>query len=123
MKNAGVDYKVVTNGYITFSGQVFDSTVSLMIGIHFSLSEVKYIEIFRPSEYYQSEDYDIDASFSELSQILQNKYGKPLITTAASISNSPCEQWITPDYVVNHYILDRFGPEEHLHINFYQGNN
>lgn len=44
-----------------------------------------------------------------------------MVTTAASINGYPWEQWIVPGYIVNHYIMDRFGPEEHLHINFYKG--
>lgn len=120
LKDAGIEYTVVTDGYITFSGYVFDSNVPLMIGIHFNSHKVKFIEIFRTLEYYQSEQYDINVSFDELSIILTRKYGKPLITTSASISGYPCEQWITPNFIVNHYIMDRFGPEEHLHINFYK---
>ena len=120
LKNAGVEYETVTSGYIVFKGFVFESEIQLMIGIHFNALKIEYIEIFRTLEYYQSEAYDVNVSFSELSQMLQNKYGKPLITTAASISGYPCEQWRTPDYIVNHYIMDRFGPEEHLHINFYE---
>lgn len=120
LNDAGIEYKVITDGYIVFPGCVFGSNIPLMIGIHFTPCKTKFIEIFRPSEYYQSENYDIHASFSELSQILREKYGKPIVTTAASINGFPCEQWTTHSYVVNHYIMDRFGPEEHLHINFYK---
>lgn len=120
LKNAGIDYKVVTDGYITFAGCVFDSDIPLMIGIHFNLSKIEYIEIFRTPEYYQSQKYDVNTSFTELSDILKKKYGNPIVTTSASIKGYPCEQWILPSYVVNHYITDRFGPEEHLHINFYK---
>ena len=120
LKNAGVEYETVTSGYNVFKGFVFESEIQLMIGIHFNALKIEYIEIFRTLEYYQSEAYDVNVSFSELSQMLQNKYGKPLVTTAASINGYPCEQWRTPDYIVNHYIMDRFGPEEHLHINFYE---
>lgn len=120
LKMAGVEYKIVTDGYVIFTGYVFDSDIPLMIGIHFNWTEVKYIEIFRTTEYFQSREYDIKDSFSELSKILQKKYGMPLVTTSASIDGCPCEQWITPNYVVNHYITDRVGPEEHLHINFYK---
>lgn len=119
LKQAGIDYTIVTNGYIVFEGNVFGSDIPLMIGIHFNSGKVKYIEIFRPREYY-NEKYDINASFAELSKILKNKYGKPLITTSASINGYPCEQWLTTNYIVNHYIMDRFGPEEHLHINLHK---
>lgn len=120
LKNSGVEYKIVANGYIIFTGCVFDSDIPLMIGIHFNSNKVEFIEIFRTLEYFQAKEYDINASFSEISGILNKKYGTPLTTTSASINGYPCEQWTTPDYVVNHYIMDRFGPEEHLHINFYK---
>ncbi len=120
LKNAGVAYTVVTNGYITFEGHVFNCDCPLMIGIHFNAIKIEFIEIFRPREYYQSEHFDINVSFSELSAVLKKRYGNPLVTTSASINGYPCEQWTTTDYIVNHYIMDRFGPEEHLHINFYK---
>ncbi len=120
LKNSEIQYTLVTNGYITFSAYVFDYACPLMIGVHFNTLKIEFIEIFRPLEYYQSEKYDINISFSELSAILNKKYGKPLVTTSASINGYPCEQWITAGYIVNHYIMDRFGPEEHLHINFYK---
>ena len=115
-----INYTCVTNGYITFSAHVFDYAYPLMLGIHYNPLKIEFIEIFRPMEYYQQDTYDINVSFSELSAILRKKYGKPIITTSASINGYPCEQWITADYIVNHYIMDRFGTEEHLHINFYK---
>ena len=115
-----INYTCVTNGYITFSAHVFDYAYPLMLGIHYNPLKIEFIEIFRPMEYYQQDAYDINVSFSELSAILRKKYGKPFITTSASINGYPCEKWRTADYVVNHYIMDRFGLEEHLHINFYK---
>ena len=120
LKKSEIDYTLITDGYITFSAYVFDYAYPLMIGVHYNPLKIEYIEIFRPLEYYQSDMYDINISFSELSAILNKKYGKPLITTSASINGYPCEQWVTDDYIVNHYIVDRFGSEEHLNINFYK---
>ena len=120
LKDAGVEYSVVTDGYIVFRGCVFDSDIPLMIGIHFNSDKVRCIEIFRPNEYYQSGEYDINVSFDEFSNILKKKYGKPLVTTSSSTDGYPCEQWVTPSFVVNHYIADHFGPAEHLHIKFHK---
>ena len=120
LKKSDIDYTLVTNGYVTFSAYVFAYAYPLMLGIHYNPLKIEFIEIFRPMEYYQQDAYDINVSFSELSAILRKKYGKPFITTSASINGYPCEQWTTADYIVNHYIMDRFGPEEHLHINFYK---
>lgn len=120
LKNSGADYTVITKGYITFRGYVFNSDFPLMIGIHFNDLQVKFIEIFRPDEYYQSEKFNISASFNELSALLKKKYGNPRVTTSKSINDYPCEQWMTSDYFINHNIADHFGPAEYLHINFYK---
>ena len=120
LKGTGVEYNVVADGYITFCGCVFDCDIPLMIGIHFKSHKVEFIEIFRTLEYYQSEKYDINASFDELSNILKKKYGNPVVLTTASTNGYPYEQWMTPNYIVNHYVIDRFGLEEHLHVNFHK---
>ena len=120
LKATALPYKLVTDGYITFEGRAFGCDVPLMFGIHFDAQKISFIEVFRPRAYYLSESYDINESFTQLSGILRNRYGKPVATIAASIDGYPCDQWVTPDYIVNHYIMDRFGPEEHLHINFYK---
>lgn len=120
LKSSNTPYKVVADGYITFSGKAFDSDISLVFGVHFASSIVDFIEIFRPIEYLQADNYDIYNSFSELSEILKNKYGQPKITTSLSINGRMCEQWVKQNYIVNHYIFERFSLEEHLHINFYK---
>ncbi|MBE6943379.1 MAG: hypothetical protein E7453_03860 [Ruminococcaceae bacterium] len=120
LKASDIEYTLVTNGYITFAGKAFACDIPLMFGVHFNKLRIEFIEVFRPLEYYQSDTYDISESFSQLSDVLRKQYGKPLVTTAASIGGHPCEQWHTSNYIVNHYIMDRFGIEEHLHINFYK---
>ena len=120
LKTSAIEYTLVTDGYITFAGKAFGCDIPLVFGVHFNTVKIEFIEIFRPSAYYQSDSYDIKESFSQLSDVLRKQYGNPLIATAASIGGQPCEQWRTSNYIVNHYIVDRFGPEEHLHINFYK---
>lgn len=118
LKASGIEYSMVTDGYITFEGRAFGCDIPLMFGIHFDARKIEFIEIFRPLAYYQSDCYDINESFTQLSAVLGKQYGKPLVTTVASFGGQPREQWHTPHYIVNHYIMDRFGPEEHLHITF-----
>ncbi len=120
LKTSAISYTLVADGYITFAGRTFCCDMPLMFGVHFNELKVEFIEIFRPLEYYQSDHYDIYESFSQLSDALRKQYGEPLVTTAASIGGHPCEQWHTSNYIINHYIMDRFGLEEHLHINFYK---
>ena len=120
LKASTIEYTLVTKGYITFAGKAFSCDIPLIFGIHFNALKIEFIEIFRPNEYYHSDIYDIYKSFSQLSEILRKQYGKPSMTTSASIEGQPCEQWHTSNYIVNHYIMDRFGLEEHLQINFYK---
>ena len=120
LMEAKVEYRTVTKGYIVFEGYVFGSDFPLMIGIHFNAFKVEYIEIFRPMEYYRSGEYDIQVSFAELSDLLKKQYGNPLITKPTVLFGYPHERWRTPNYLIDHYIMDRFGPEEHLHICFHR---
>ncbi|MCI8594165.1 MAG: hypothetical protein HFF09_02790 [Oscillospiraceae bacterium] len=120
LKNAGIQYALVADYHITFAGKAFHSDIPFMIGIHFNPSKVKYIEIYRMPEYCQSKKYDINASFIELSNILKQQYGMPTVTTSASIGSNPCELFLTHHYAINHFIRERFGLEERIHINFYQ---
>lgn len=117
LNEAEVDYKVVAEGYITFAGRVFKSDIPLMIGIHSRSAQIEYIEIFRMRSYYLSKDYNISASFAELSGILKKQYGEPTMTSASS-DDDRIEQWIMPErgYRIDHYLFDRFELEEHLHI-------
>ena len=120
LKSSAIEYTLVTDGYIIFAGRTFGCDIPLMFGIHFNVQNIEFIEIFRPQEYYQSASYDIYQSFAQLSGILRMRYGKPLVTTAASMGGPPGERWYTSDYIVTHDIIDRFGPEEHLQIHFYK---
>lgn len=117
LKASPIEHEFVTNKYITFAGKAFGSDIPLMFGIHFNASKIEFIEVFHPTEYYQSADYDINKSFSQLSEILRRQYGEPLTNTDTSTGNTN-EKWQTDVYTVEHYIIDRFGLEEHLHIKF-----
>lgn len=120
LKDAGVAYKSVTDGYLTFAGTAFGHDIPLMFGIHYNKLRVEYIEIFRPPESYEAGTYDLDASFRELSGVLREAYGEPLATASAAAGSAPCEQWWASGCIVKHFIADRFGSEEHLHIVFYR---
>lgn len=121
LKSSDTPYEVVTDGYIVFQGKAFDCDIPLMFGIHYNQTKVEFIEIFRPLEYTRSKEYNVNISFKELSEILKSKYGRPTVTTTdSSPYKFPREEWRTPNFSIEHYIFDRFGPEEHLHICFYR---
>jgi len=112
LQKAGIDYNTVAVGCVTFSGRVFGSDLPLMIGVHFNSYRVKFVEIFRPKDYLQAEDYDAYASFAQLSGVLQSRYGTP------TSGHPHREQWVADGYTVEHFITERFGVEEHLRILF-----
>jgi len=89
-----------------------------MVGFHFDEDGFNCIEIFRPREYYSSGSYDANASYAEISQVLRNKYGEPHSETSDPESSLARERWITPAYGIDHYVMERFGPEERLYIIF-----
>ncbi len=118
LKGAGITYQTITTGYIVFEGRAFHSRIPLMIGVHFNAQTVEYIEIFRPLPYYKSPHYDINSSFHELSNMLKQEYGQPLAVKPGVLYGLPSEKWHTEAHTIHHYIIDRFGLEEHLHIYF-----
>ncbi|MDO4153938.1 MAG: hypothetical protein Q4E21_03690 [Clostridia bacterium] len=116
----GTEYNTVSDGYITFPAKLFHTDIQFICGIHYNLNTIQYIEIFRPIEYSQSTAFDIHQSYKQLSDVLKKQFGNPIHTTGESIGGQQNEQWICKGFIINHYLLDRFGLEEHLHINFFK---
>ncbi len=117
LKTAGVKYDQVCAGYITFSAKVFGN-LDMTVGLHCKGAFVEYIEFFRPLEYYNSPDFDIKKSFAEIHNAVVSCYGKPQVEKPSHLAGLPSERWLGRNFVLDHYILDRFGPEEHLHFKF-----
>lgn len=116
LKSAEIEYKKVIDGYISFPAKLFGYSETLIVGIHYSLNDIQFLEIFRPKEYYLSPDYNIQKSYDELSTVLKKRLGTP--SKEESYDNDPFEEWILYTCKIQHYIFDRFGLEEHLQIYF-----
>jgi len=123
----GIEYKQITEGYMTFPAKLFDSKVDFIIGLHSSwhagVKCVDLIEIFRTDEYYKA-SHGLGASYAEVSEILRKRYGLPDQEGWGGISvfdadRLPYEKWLTEEHMVKHYIMDRFGLYECLNIEFY----
>lgn len=78
LKSSGVKYNQVTAGYITFPTKLFDG-LDMMVGLHYQGPFIDYIEIFRPLEYYNSPDFDINESYAEIHDAVSSCYGQPQV--------------------------------------------
>lgn len=118
LNESGTEYRTITIGYIVFQAKVFSESLDLNVGLHYVANSLSYIELFRTEEYY-GQEYDIDRSFAELQAYLTAVYGKPQFAhihkTTEKYADSQAEWWLD-GLQIKHWIMDRFGPEEHLQI-------
>jgi hypothetical protein len=101
----------VTDGYY-----VVDCTslagLSLALGFHFRPREnggLRELEFFRRS------CPDIRASYEEFQRHLEAVFGTPA-STSPGYEDLPSCSWQSGGATVRHYVIDRFGPEEHVSI-------
>ena len=119
LKSSAVKYNQVTKGYITFPAKLFDG-LDMMVGLHYQGPFIDYIEIFRPLEYYNSPNFDINESYAEIHDAVSSCYGQPQAKKPAYLSGYSSERWLGRNFVIDHSICDRFGLEEHLSFKFIQ---
>lgn len=104
------DLKQVTEGYFTLPCRALGG-LEIMIGFHFEFftKELYKFEFFRTSYPDYRESYD------EFQGSLEKLFGEP--HEVICIDNGfPFNVWTFGSIKVYHYIADRFGPEEHVHI-------
>lgn len=98
----------VTSGYLTLRARVLDG-LNCMLGFHFRknglLSE---IEFFR-------EDSNLQISYDAFQRHFEQALGPPSRTVPGDEGFS-AHEWLVPDVRVVHYVVNRFGPEEHMRI-------
>ena len=113
-----MEYQIVKDGYLCFRANVFSNDAVISVGLHYDDRGLQFIELFRPKEYY-TEKYDIDASFADFNDHLISRYGKPIfkitVPTRDTFAGS-LAKWRLRGMKIEHWIMDRFGPEERLHI-------
>ena len=106
-------YNHVTKGYYTISCKSL-SGLDCMLGFHFEPRKdglLKELEFFRNSYSDQSE------SFYEFQSHFEKAFGKP---SKNYFGNEGYENylWDFDSVQIVHYVIDRFGPEEHMRIKF-----
>ena len=118
LRENNIEYDIVKDGYLCFRANVFSDDCVLKVGLHYSCDHLQYIELFRPKEYY-TEDYNIDVSFEDLNNQITSRYGKPtfklIIPTTDAYAGSKTK-WLLNGIKIDHWIMERFGLEEHLNI-------
>ena len=101
----------ITQGYFTTSCTSLNG-LSHELGFHFHpRGEGVLIEF----EFFRKSYLDQATSFQEFQRHLELAFGQPT-TTTPSIENFPLHAWQLDGAQVAHFIIDRFGLEEHVSI-------
>lgn len=105
----GTAVRCVKTGYWTVPVCVFGD-LDCCLGFHFSKAgRLAEFELFR------NRPMDLAASFADFQQHLERAFGLATWTEPGQI-DFPCCKWLVPGVEVLHYVIDRFGLEEHVRI-------
>ncbi len=102
----------VTDGYLV-TEVVSLTGLRHMLGFHFDPrlnGRLVEFEFFRRSYPHQA------ASVHAFQRHLEATFGPPHETEAGDEGEPPSHRWSIPGVTIRHYIIDRFGPEEHVRI-------
>ncbi len=66
-------------------------------------------------EFFRGSYLDLSASFQDFQRHLEATFGQPTLTTPGS-EGFPSHTWRPSGADIVHYVLERFGPEEHVRI-------
>jgi len=101
--------RAVTRNYYTLPVQVLGG-LKCMLGFHFrndgQLGELEFFRTAYP---------DQESSFHEFQSHFESTFGAPT-RTAPGDEGFPSHEWHLAGATIVHYILYRFGPEEHMRI-------
>ena len=103
--------RLVTAGYFTAHCTSLGG-LPHVLGFHFhprGSGRLAELEFFRTSY------SDLATSYKEFQRHLKITFGSPTVTTPGS-EGFPSHVWRMPGAEVVHFVLDRFGPEEHVRI-------
>lgn len=100
----------VTRAYYTLPATVLGG-LRCMLGFHFlgrrgGLSELEFFRTAYP---------DLRASFEEFQRHVERVFGPPTRTSPGG-EGLPSHEWRLSGVSIVHFVLDRFGPEEHMRI-------
>jgi len=120
----GIETTSVTKDYYTFKGEVFERQLESFIGLHFRGKYLFKIELFDDREVYETGNLIDRFIFKQ--KILESLYPEPIKYDSENIpilidGNETFHvfnnaYWNLDNVRIEHYMMERFGPEEHLHF-------
>src|SRR5262249_44708452 len=103
--------RCVTEGYLTTHCTSL-SGLSHELGFHFDPRHNGRLVEF---EFFSSSYPDLASSYQAFQRHLEETFGPPTLTVPGS-EGYLSHTWNFPGTEIVHYVLDRFGPEEHVRI-------
>jgi len=100
----------VTRAYYTLPVTVLGG-LRCMLGFHFRGPSAGLSEL----EFFRTAYTDQRASFEEFQRHFERTFGPPSSTELGD-QGLPSHEWQLHGVSIVHYVLDRFGPEEHMRI-------
>jgi hypothetical protein len=104
----------VTHGYYTTACTAL-AGLQIQLGFHF---EPRRDGILREFEVFRGVSHDLQQSYSEFQHHLVRLLGKPATTGSDGGTGFDSHEWRGVGYRVVHLVKDRFGPEEHVRVQF-----
>jgi hypothetical protein len=82
------------------------------LGFHFDpRADGRLVEL----EFFRRHYDDLAASFDEFQRHLESTFGPPQ-RTGEGDEGFPSHEWVRDGTSIRHYVVERFGPEEHVRI-------
>jgi len=107
----GKKLRLVTDGYYSLTCESLGG-LKHELGFHF---EPRRMGILKLLEFFRRSYPDLHNSFNEFQTFFVREFGAPTTSKPGS-EGVPDHKWLSKNVIIRHYIVDRFGPEEHLTI-------
>lgn len=101
----------ITGGYYTISCSSLGG-LRHELGFHFTpRAHGRLTEL----EFFRRTAKELQSSFAEFQHYFEKNFGPPA-QSADGLENFPSHKWLMGPVEIVHYVIDRFGPEEHMRI-------
>jgi hypothetical protein len=108
---AGPLLRHVAKGYFTIECTSLPG-LTHQLGFHFEpRSNGRLVEL----EFFGLSQSDQAASYNEFQRSFERYFGKPSRTTLGD-GGFPNHEWVIGGVSIRHFVLERFGPEEHMRV-------
>ena len=109
---AGTGFNKITAGYYTLECEPLPG-LRCKLGFHLHNTGDSLTEL----EFFRNSYSDQKASFAEFQQHFESAFGRPTNETPGRCG-FPSYVWKLPVAQIVHNVVDRFGPEEHMRIQY-----